>query len=88
MRIASTLGAIELVNEPTYTFGSSDNVRRYPLERAPADGSRRSSTHGVLLDGEPAAVFSSGGGASGIHEHSAVVEGGRLYIAVGDSVVA
>ena len=87
MRIASPVGAIELVNEPTYSFGSSDNIRRYPLERALADRSLRSSTHGVLLDGEPAAVVSSSGGASTIHEHSGVVEGGSLYIAVGDSVV-
>lgn len=76
MRIASPVGAIELVNEPTYTFGSADNIRRYPLEHALADRSLCCSTHGVLVDGEPAAVVSSSGGASSIHENSGVVEGG------------
>jgi hypothetical protein len=87
MRIARPAGVIEVVNEPTYSFGSADNVRSYPVERDLALGSRASSTHGVLLDGVPIAVFANGGGASGVHDHSAVFVNGLLYLAVGDCVV-
>lgn len=87
MRITSPAGTIEIVNEPTYSFGSSDNVRAYPLERHLAPGSGMSSIHGVLLNGVPMAVFANGGGASGIHDNSAVFVNGLLYLAVGGSVV-
>jgi len=87
MRLASPAGFIELIDEPTYSFGSADNVRTYPLERNLASGSHAGSTLGVLLDGVPVAVFANGGGASGIHEHSAAFVDGLLYVAVGDSVV-
>jgi hypothetical protein len=87
MRITSPAGSIEIVNEPTYSFGSCDNVRAYPFERDLAPGSGISSIHGVLLDGVPIAVFANGGGASGIHDQSAIFVDGLLYLAVGDSVV-
>jgi hypothetical protein len=87
MRIASPAGIIELVNEPTYSFGSADNVRTYPRERHLAPGCAISSIHGVLLDGVPIAVFANGGGASSVHDHSAIVVNGLLYFALGDRVV-
>ena len=87
MRIVGDLGTIELVNEPMYTFGSTDNTRSYPFARNLASRDRASSVHGLLLNGEPIAVFGSGGGASGVHAHSATYVNSLLYVAVGDSVV-
>ena len=87
MRIASHAGTIELIDESTYSFGSTDNARSYPFAKNLAPQVRSSSVHGLLLNGEPLAVFANGGGASAVHEHSGVYVNGSLYIAVGDSVV-
>lgn len=86
MHLSSPAGIIHVVNEPTYSFGSTDNVRCYPLEVQLAGGAQPTSVHGVLLDDEPVAVISNGGGASGVHQHSAVFKDGLLYLAVGDSI--
>lgn len=87
MHLASPIGIIRVVNEPTYSIGSRDNVRTYPLEMELAPGSRPTSIHGVLLDDASVAVLSNSGGASGVHEHSALFKDGLLYLAIGDSVV-
>jgi hypothetical protein len=87
MRIESPEGAIELVNEPTYSFASTDNLRTYPLELNLSPKSRPTSIHGILFKGEPVAILANDGGASGVHEHSAALVEGFLYVAVGDSVV-
>lgn len=87
MHLETPAGIVQIVDEPTYSVGSPDNVRSYPLEVDLAAGSRATSIHGVLLDGTPVALFSNGGGASGIHEHSAVFRNGFLHLAVGDRVV-
>lgn len=86
MKLSSPAGVIHIVNEPTYSLGSVDNARSYPLEVQLADGWLTSSIHGVLLDDEPVAVITNAGGASGVHQHSAVFQNGLLYLAVGDSV--
>lgn len=56
---------LELVDEPTYTFGSADNTRCYPFARSLDPGSRSSCVHGVLLNGRPLAVFGDAGGCTG-----------------------
>lgn len=86
MRLQTPAGIVQIIDEPTHSIGSGDNVRTYPLEVELAPGSRATSTHGVLLEDEPIAVFSNAGGASGIHDHSAVFRNGLLYLAVGDRI--
>lgn len=86
--ITSEFGEIEIVNEPAYTFGSADNVRRYAQEKNLEPMYIPSSVHGVILDGEPVIVLGAAGGCSGIHEHSALVVRGVLYLAVGDRLVS
>ena len=86
MRIHTAGGTVEILNEPTYSFGSSDNARAYPFEQNLAGTDRITSTHGVLLNGAPVAVFGQVGGCSAVHEHSAVYRNNLLYLAVGDSV--
>ena len=65
---------VEVVNESAYAFGSSDNVRQYPFELDLSDGYRPSSVHGVLIEGEPIAVFGTSGGTTGVHANSLFVE--------------
>jgi len=87
MRIETSAGAIELVNEPGYTFGSADNARSYRLAWNFGESRSPSSVHGLLIEGEPIAIFGRGGGATGVHEHSLVCVDGLAYLAVGDCVV-
>ena len=78
---------IELIDEPAYTFGSTDNVRRYGFSKHLDNESGPTSVHGVLLNGEPLAVLGDSGGCSGVHAHSAIVLGDLLFFAVGRHVV-
>ncbi len=78
--------AIVLVDEPTYTFGSVDNARLYPFAKNLAHPDRPSSIHGVLLSSELLAVLGASGGATGVHEQSALLIDNHLFVAVGDSV--
>jgi hypothetical protein len=87
VRTDTNVGVVELLNERAYTFDSADNARKYRFARNFAEGSRPNSIHGIVLDGEPLAVFGAGGGASGVHECSLAYVLNSLYLAVGDSVV-
>lgn len=84
MILQSKFGTIELINERAYTFGSVDNVRRYSFEKHLDKEYRPSSIHGILLNGEPLAVFGSSVGGTGIHEHSAILLNDDIYLAVGN----
>lgn len=79
-------GKVQIVDEPTYVFGSVDNDRRYQHEMPLAFDERLTSVHGVLFDDEPMVVFGGGGGCSTVHEHSALVLNSRLYLAIGDRI--
>jgi hypothetical protein len=87
VRTDTNVGVVELLNERAYTFDSADNARKYHFARNFAEGSRPYSVHGIVLDGEPLAVFGAGGGPSGVHECSLAYVSNSLYLAVGDSVV-
>lgn len=79
-------GQVEIIDEPTYSFGSADNLRKYDTEIR-LDRANLSSVHGVRANGKWSAVFGASGGCSGVHQHSAVEVDRRLYLAVGDQVV-
>jgi hypothetical protein len=87
MKLRTEYGDISIVNEPTHTFASSDNVRTYPFSRNLDPDCRPVAVHGVLLDSEPLALFGASGGATGINDHSALILEGMLYLAVADKVV-
>ena len=78
---------VTLINEPVYSFGSADNVRRYNTEVDLTDGCQPSSIHGLTVDGRPTMVIADSGGASGVHEHSLLIHDTRVYVAVGAHVV-
>ncbi|HJU39058.1 MAG TPA: hypothetical protein VJ724_05750 [Tahibacter sp.] len=76
-------GAIELVDTPARDRDSAPEYRHV----ADFSGHARAScAHGLVVDGEPVALFLGGSGASGVHAHSAVVVRGFVYIAVGNRV--
>ncbi|MES2771569.1 MAG: hypothetical protein V4623_06245 [Pseudomonadota bacterium] len=80
-------GSLELINEPSYSFGSADNLRQYVFAKHLDGAYRPISVHGVLLNGKPLAVFGDGGGRSGVHPRSAVLSRAQLFLAVGRHVV-
>src|SRR5687768_14834786 len=82
MKIRTDELEIEIVNEPAYNFGSADNARSYPFtwNRDPTESTM--PAYGVLLDGEPLAVFGDWECVAKAHEHSALLLNGLLYIAV------
>ena len=87
LKLSSRAGEILVVNEVTHTFGSADNLHAYPDEVDLSQDGYRASAHGVWLDGNPVAVFSSSGGATGVHPYSALVLDDRIYLAVSNHVV-
>jgi hypothetical protein len=87
MAIDTAFGVLDLVNEPSYSFGSADNVRAYPFAKNLAEQSRPTSIHGVLLDGEPLAIFGGDGGCSSVHAGSLAYVEGHAYLALGNCVV-
>lgn len=88
MFITTNYGVIEVVDERSHTLGSADNVQRYSTEVNLDPQGRPSSLHGLRVDGYPLAVFANTGGASGVHQHSALFINELLYLAVGDSIVS
>lgn len=85
LSIISRFGDIRLVNEPTYSIRSTDNVRAYPKEMVL--GEYVTSCLGVLVDGTPRVLVAADGGATGVHANSAIVRDDRLLIASGDRVL-
>jgi len=77
---------IELINEPTHSFGSADNVRTYDTEVLIDSDHAPSSIHGVIIDGHPIIVVGASGGATGIHSHSLIHLGEIICFAVGPYV--
>lgn len=84
--------AIEMTDEPAYTFGSMDNLYSYRHEFLLDLEHHPSPMHGLqyLIDGEPcgSAVLGASGGATGIYERSCAVLADRCLVAVGDRVAA
>lgn len=81
------MATIEIINEQCFTFGSSDNARRYTFELDLSGDYLPSSVHGVIVDGEPVAVFGASGGATGVHSSTLLEVNGCAYVAVGPYVV-
>ncbi|MES2918520.1 MAG: hypothetical protein V4729_07865 [Pseudomonadota bacterium] len=77
---------IQVVNEPCYTFGSTDNATAYPVKMNLSHPDSPISVHGIIIDGNPTAVFGSSAGASGVHAKSLLVTDGRGYLAVGNHI--
>jgi hypothetical protein len=53
-------GQVTILNEPTYSFGSADNLRTYDLEIR-LDNENPTSVHGVRTDGRWSAILGANG---------------------------
>jgi hypothetical protein len=80
--------ALTLLDDPTYTVGSADNVQRYEREYCFAKEYRPVSKYGVVCRERGGATHScillAGSGPSRVHEYSAVVVKGSCFVGVGD----
>jgi hypothetical protein len=86
MEFTSDKWTVLMIDEPTYTFGSADNVRTYEHEYDLASPSHHpASKHGIIA-GAVSAVIGAGGGCSAVHKHSLVIVGDHCFVAVGDYV--
>lgn len=85
---------IRIDNDPTFSFGSVDNPHSYDhAYRLDDEPYTPSSLHTVRVVQEDGHVFAScilgsAGGASGVHEHSAIVRADSLLIAVGPFIAS
>lgn len=81
---------IAISNDPTYSLGSADNISTYDREYALDDARAKytiTSRHAIRVfeahNVIQTCILLAGGGASGIHAHSAIVRDESCVIAVG-----
>ena len=86
---------IEVLDASGYSSGSADNARRYEREYLLDDGeytpSSQHAVHVLSDDRETeiaSCILNASGGASGIHDHSALVDDDSLILAVGPFMVS
>lgn len=87
MKFLTIAGELELIDERSYTFKSTDNLRTYPVEINLSGNYGPSSTYGLFLCEEPLVVIGAGGGASSLNDHSAIFIDSKIYLAICDRVV-
>ncbi len=85
---------IEIIiqNDDNYTPKSSDNKYTYDKEYFIDDGTYITSKHSVVVniskDNTYSCILLASGGASGVHNHSALIYRNRCIVAVGPYMVA
>ena len=80
-------------NDPTYRVGSADNLRHYDhVYQLSKEKYVPNTKLGIDCRAEQgirhSCLFLAAAGATGIHEHSAVVSRGKCFFAVGDMLCA
>ena len=83
--------SIEMLDEPHYSFASTDNMRSYDAELLLVQRESVTSRHGVISSVDNARrasiVVGAGGGSTGVHERSAVLVEDLCFVGVGPVVV-
>jgi hypothetical protein len=85
---------VRIDNDPSFTFGSVDNPRAYQhAYRLDDEPYTPTSLHTVRVTQEDdkaiaSCILGASGGASGVHEHSAIIHADSLLIAVGPFVAS
>ncbi len=84
--------ALEMMDEPAYSFGSADNPRSYAHEYLFDSAYRPSSMHGLACfearQARSSAILGASGGGTGVHGRSCVLLQDRCFVAVGDRVAS
>ena len=91
MEITAGSLVVRLLNDTNYTPGSADNTHVYSRVYDLTEWAYRPSSKHVVICIEPdelehSCILLGESGATGIHEHSAVVVGLRCFVAVGDAI--
>ena len=84
-RIETSSDILKIINEPAYSFDSTDNYNSYRFEKNLASDFKPSSIHGIILNDERIAVFGNTG-YSGIDSNSAIFIDDLLYLAIGNCI--
>lgn len=76
---------IEVIDEPTYTFGSSDNIFNYSKHYFGDGGTEYpTSKHGIRIYNDDQIIESciiiGSGGATGIHQNSSLIDKDQLLL--------
>lgn len=83
---------VVILDEPTYTANSSDNIRSYNSEYCRNDEYELICAHGVLVKHDEEIISSvvllGVGGATRVHDKSIASDGDILYVAAGDALFA
>lgn len=78
---------LDITNDPPHYDGSADNLHSYDSTRVLGDNSYITSRHALRLfqhdEQIRSCLISAGGGASGVHDHTAIIHGDNCIIAVG-----
>ena len=81
---------IKLVDAEKYTLSSVDNIEVYDIEYFQDNRYRPTSKHGIRLfeNGQEikSAIVCATGGATGIHENSAIIADSALYLCCCDNI--
>lgn len=81
---------VTLLDEPTYSPNSSDNVRSYDIEICRDEQYESISAHGLMVGdvGAPdsSVILWGVGGATGVNENSIAYHNNTCFVAAGDSV--
>jgi hypothetical protein len=92
LRLSHRQLEVRIDNDPSFTFGSVDNPHAYDhAYRLDDEPYNPTSLHTVRVTQEndkaiASCILGASGGASGVHEHSAIIHGDSLLIAVGPFV--
>ncbi len=88
MELASGSFGLTLLDDPLHTPGSADNARKYDREYRFVEEYRPVSKYSLVCRDREGATHScillAGGGASRVHQHSAVVVNDSSFVGVGD----
>jgi hypothetical protein len=81
---------LTLLDDQTYTSGSADNARTYDREYCFIQEYQPVSQYGLVCQGPEgetkSCILLAGGGATCVHQHSAIVLNGFCHVAVGDMI--
>ena len=88
MEIHSGLFVLTVEDDPTYSSGSTDNIRAYGREYAFCGDFLPTSKYGITCRGPgqlpSSCILLTAGGATSVNSHSVVVVGEHCFVGIGD----
>ena len=79
--------SLNIIQEPAYTLGSTDNLRSYSIEYNLEPEYQASTIYGLDCGSQCTCVLLAGGGASALTSRSAIIQDSKVWIGIGDQLV-